>query len=133
MAKEDACIARDSGVDGIVVSNHGGRQLDGAVSPLRMLPAVADAVGATIPVMMDGGVRRGSDVLKAIALGAAFVFVGRPFVYAAAIGGEAGVSHAINILSTEVSRNMGLLGMNTLQDMHADRLLRLSGVDGGRT
>jgi len=104
MSKEDACIARDSGVQGIVVSNHGGRQLDGAVSPLRVLPAIVEAVGSTIAVMMDGGVRRGSDVLKAIALGAAFVFVGRPFIYAAAIGGEAGVSHAINILSTEISR-----------------------------
>ena len=91
MAREDACIARDSGVDGIVVSNHGGRQLDGTVSPLRVLPAIADAVGTAIPVMMDGGVRRGTDVLKAMALGAVFVFVGRPFVYAAAIAGEAGV------------------------------------------
>jgi L-lactate dehydrogenase (cytochrome) len=132
MSKEDACIARDSGVNGIVVSNHGGRQLDGAVSPLRALPAIADAVGASIPVMMDGGIRRGSDVLKAIALGATFVFVGRPFVYAAAIGGEAGVSHAINILSTEVSRNMGLLGISALGDLNPDRLLRLSGVGGGR-
>jgi L-lactate dehydrogenase (cytochrome) len=131
MAKEDACIARDSGVNGIVVSNHGGRQLDGAVSPLRVLPSIADAVGASIPVMMDGGIRRGSDVLKAIALGATFVFVGRPFVYAAAIGGEAGVSHAINILSTEISRNMGLLGINALGDLNSDRLLRLSGVGGG--
>jgi isopentenyl diphosphate isomerase/L-lactate dehydrogenase-like FMN-dependent dehydrogenase len=69
---------------------HGGRQLDGVVSPIRVLPAIADAVGAAIPVMMDGGVRRGADVLKVIALGA--VFVGRPFVYAAAIAGEAGVS-----------------------------------------
>jgi L-lactate dehydrogenase (cytochrome) len=133
MAKEDAIIARDSGVDGIAVSNHGGRQLDGAVSPLRVLPAIAEAVGGTIPVMMDGGVRRGSDVLKAIALGAAFVFIGRPFIYAAAVGGEAGVSHAINILSIEVSRNMGLLGINSLREMHSDRLLRLSGVDGSRT
>jgi L-lactate dehydrogenase (cytochrome) len=133
MSKDDACIARDSGVDGIVVSNHGGRQLDGAVSPLRVLPAIADAVGGTIPVMMDGGIRRGSDVLKAVALGAAFVFVGRPFVYAAAVGGEAGVSHAINILSSEVSRNMGLVGINSLGEMRPDRLLRLSGVDGGRT
>ncbi|MBQ0822240.1 alpha-hydroxy-acid oxidizing protein [Microvirga terrae] len=129
MAKEDACIARDSGVEGIIVSNHGGRQLDGTVSPLRVLPAIADAVGTSIPVMMDGGVRRGSDVLKAIALGAAFVFVGRPFVYAAAIGGEHGVSHAINILSTEISRNMGLLGINSLGELGPERLLRIRGVD----
>ncbi|MBV8589796.1 MAG: alpha-hydroxy-acid oxidizing protein [Acetobacteraceae bacterium] len=125
MSKEDACIARDSGVQGIVVSNHGGRQLDGAVSPLRVLPAIADAVGSTIAVMMDGGIRRGSGVLKAIALGAKFVFVGRPFIYAAAIGGEAGVSHAINILSAEISRNMGLLGINSLREMQPDLLLRL--------
>ena len=87
------------GVDGIIVSNHGGRQLDGTVSPLRVLPEVVAAAG-DLPVMMDGGVRRGTDVLKALALGARFVFVGRPFLYAAAIGGEAGVLHAIDILST---------------------------------
>lgn len=133
MAKEDACIAWDSGVDGIVVSNHGGRQLDGAVSPLRGLPAIAAAVRDSIPVMMDGGDRRGSDVLKAIVLGAKFVFVGRPFVYAAVIGGEAGVSHAINILSSEISRNMGLLGINSLGEIGPDRLLRLGGVERGRT
>ncbi len=133
MSKEDACIARDSGVDGIIVSNHGGRQLDGTVSPLRVLPAIADALGSAMPIMMDGGVRRGSDVLKAIALGATFVFVGRPFIYAAAIGGEAGVSHAINILSTEISRNMGLLGINSLGEMHRDRLLKLNSVNGSWT
>jgi L-lactate dehydrogenase (cytochrome) len=132
MATEDACIARDSGVNGIIVSNHGGRQLDGTISPLRALPAIANAVAGTIPVMMDGGVRRGSDVLKAIALGATFVFVGRPFVYAAAIAGEAGVSHAIRILSTEINRNMGLLGINSLAEMRPDRVLRLSGVDASR-
>jgi len=133
MAREDACIARDSGVDGIVVSNHGGRQLDGTVSPLRVLPSIAEAVGATIPVMMDGGVRRGSDVLKAIALGARFVFVGRPFVYAAAIAGEAGVGHAINILSTEINRNMGLLGINSLGEMSPERLINLDHVRGLQT
>jgi L-lactate dehydrogenase (cytochrome) len=133
MSKEDACIARDKGVDGIVVSNHGGRQLDGAVSPLRVLPGIAEALAGTIPVMIDGGIRRGSDVLKAIGLGATFVFVGRPFVYAAAIAGEAGVSHAISILSTEINRNMGLLGISSVEEMRPDRLLRLSGVDAGRT
>jgi L-lactate dehydrogenase (cytochrome) len=125
MAKEDAIIARDRGADGIVVSNHGGRQLDGTVSPLRVLPGIADALGSTIPVMLDGGVRRGSDVLKAIALGARFVFVGRPFNYAAAVAGEAGVTHAIAILSEEMNRNMGMLGINSLADMRADKLLRL--------
>ncbi|NBJ13002.1 alpha-hydroxy acid oxidase [Microvirga arsenatis] len=129
IAREDACIARDGGVDGIVVSNRGGRQLDGAVSPLRVLPAIAAAVGATTSVIMDGGVRRGSDVLKAIAFGAKFVFVGRPFLYAAATGRKAGVSHAINILSSEISRNMGLLSINSLGEMSLDRLINLRHVD----
>lgn len=124
MAVEDARIARDSGVDAIIVSNHGGRQLDCAVSPLRALPDIASAVGKDIAVMMDGGIRRGTDVLKAIALGAQFVFVGRPLLYAAALAGEEGVRHAIEVLSSEVHRNMGLLGINTLGELTSDRLRR---------
>lgn len=130
LAEQDAIIARDCGVEGIIVSNHGGRQLDGAVSPLRVLPGIAEAVGATIPVMMDGGIRRGADVLKALALGARFVFVGRPFLFAAAIAGEAGVSHAVEILSAEIKRNMALLGINALSEMRRDRLLELSSRAG---
>src|SRR6185437_12659164 len=84
--KADAQRARDEGADGIVVSNHGGRQLDGAVAALRVLPAIVAAC-PDVPIMLDGGVRRGTDVLKALALGAKFVFAGRPFAYAAAIGG----------------------------------------------
>ena len=80
-------IARDAGADGIIVSNHGGRQLDGAVAPLRVLPSIVAAC-PDLPVMMDSGVRRGTDVLKALALGARCVFVGRPFAYAAAVGGQ---------------------------------------------
>ena len=124
MRGEDARIARDRGVDGIVVSNHGGRQLDGIVSPLRVLPEIVAAAGA-MPVMMDSGLRRGSDVLKALAFGARFVFVERPFLYAAALGGEAGVLHAIDILSIKINRNMGLLGVNTLAEMRPDLLFRL--------
>jgi L-lactate dehydrogenase (cytochrome) len=78
--------------------------------------------------MMDGGIRRGSDVLKAMALGARFVFVGRPFNYAASVAGEAGVRHAIGLLSEEINRNMGLLGINTLSEMRADLLVRLRGA-----
>jgi L-lactate dehydrogenase (cytochrome) len=126
MRGEDARIARDHGVDGIIVSNHGGRQLDGTVSPLRVLPEIVAAAGG-MPVMMDGGVRRGSDVLKALALGAQLAFVGRPFLYAAAIDGELGVLHAINLLSTEINRNMGLLGINTLAEMRPELLFRLKG------
>jgi L-lactate dehydrogenase (cytochrome) len=117
MAPEDARIARDRGADGIIVSNHGGRQLDGVVSPLRVLPAIVEAVGDSLPVMMDSGIRRGSDVLKSIALGAQFVFIGRPFLYSAAIACEAGVRHAINLMSEEIHRNMGLMGINTLSEM----------------
>jgi L-lactate dehydrogenase (cytochrome) len=114
----DARIARDAGADGIIVSNHGGRQLDGAISPLRALPGVVAACGE-IPVMLDGGVRRGTDVLIALALGAKMVFVGRPFGYAAAVGSEAGVRHAIGLLSSEVSRNMAMLGINRLDELDA--------------
>jgi L-lactate dehydrogenase (cytochrome) len=113
IAAEDARIARESGVDGIVVSNHGGRQLDGTVSPLRVLPAVLREAGR-MAVMVDGGIRRGTDVLKALALGAHFVWVGRPFNYAAAVAGEEGVAHAIAILRGEVHRNMALLGVTSL-------------------
>ena len=122
---EDARRACATGVDGIIVSNHGGRQLDGAVSPLRVLPAVVEAAGAT-PVMMDSGIRRGADLLKVRALGAKFVFLGRPFLYAAVIGEEPGVRHAINILSEEVDRNMALLGINSLTEMSRAQLVRLA-------
>jgi L-lactate dehydrogenase (cytochrome) len=121
---EDARIAREQGADGIIVSNHGGRQLDYAVSALRMLPAVVRAAG-DLPVMLDGGVRRGTDVLKAIALGARYVFIGRPFLYAAAITGEEGVAHAIGLLATEINRDMALLGINSLSEMTPERMMRL--------
>ncbi len=117
MHHEDARKARDTGADGIIVSNHGGRQLDGTVSPLRVLPEVVAAVGAGFPVMMDSGIRRGTDVLKALALGAKFVFVGRPFQYAAAVAGENGVRHALQILADEVQRDMGLLGLTSLEEI----------------
>jgi L-lactate dehydrogenase (cytochrome) len=122
----DARIARDAGAEGIVVSNHGGRQLDGAVSPLRVLPDIVAAC-PEIPIMMDGGVRRGTDIFKALALGASFVFVGRPFGFAAAIGAEAGVRYAIRLLSDEVDRNMALLGISGLAELTPQRLVRLGG------
>jgi L-lactate dehydrogenase (cytochrome) len=122
--KEDARIARESGADAIIVSNHGGRQLDGAVSPLRVLPGIVAAC-KDIPVMMDGGIRRGTDVLKAMALGAKFVFVGRPFNYAAAIAGEAGVRHAITILATEIDRDMAMLGINQLDELTPRHLIHV--------
>jgi L-lactate dehydrogenase (cytochrome) len=119
--KHDARRARESGVDGIILSNHGGRQLDGAVSPLRVLSEIAET--ADLPVMIDGGIRRGTDVLKALALGAKFVFVGRPFFYAAAIGGAAGVRHGIDLLAQEIDRNMALLGINTIAEMRRELVI----------
>ena len=120
----DARRAREHGVDGLIVSNHGGRQLDGAITPLRVLPGIVEVAGG-MTVMMDGGVRRGTDVLKAFALGAKFVFVGRPFFYAAAVGGLRGVLHAIHLLREELHRDMALLGINRLEEMDAQRIRKI--------
>jgi L-lactate dehydrogenase (cytochrome) len=117
----DARLARESGVDGVIVSNHGGRQLDGSLAPLHALPAVAEEAHG-MAVMMDSGIRRGTDVLKALALGAQFVFVGRPFLYAAAIAGDDGVRHVIKLLREEVDRDMALLGIAELGQMTRERL-----------
>lgn len=124
-----ARIARESGVDGVIVSNHGGRQLDYSVAPLRVLPGIA-AEAKDMTVMMDGGIRRGTDILKALALGAQFVFVGRPILYATAIGGAVGLKHAIKLLRDEVSRDMALLGINTLDEMTQEMLMPAHGFDG---
>jgi L-lactate dehydrogenase (cytochrome) len=123
LSVSDARAAREHGCDGIMVSNHGGRQLDGTIAPLRVLPQVAEA-SRGMTVILDGGIRRGTDVLKALALGADFVFAGRPFLYAAAIGGEAGVRHAIELLGTEVSRDMALLGVNDLSEVRPELLTK---------
>ncbi|MEO5669221.1 MAG: alpha-hydroxy acid oxidase [Ramlibacter sp.] len=121
----DARKAADAGADGIIVSNHGGRQLDGSVAPLRVLPQIVAAC-PDIPVMLDSGVRRGSDVLKALALGAAFVFVGRPFSFSAAVAGEDGVLQAIGLLKAEVSRNMGLLGVTSIGQLDSSCLVDIT-------
>jgi L-lactate dehydrogenase (cytochrome) len=126
LSRHDVRIARESGVDGIMVSNHGGRQLDGTVSPLRVLPAVVSEAG-NMAIMMDSGIRRGTDVLKALALGAQFVFVGRPFLYAASIAGEAGVHHAARLLREEISRDMAMLGISSLSEMTRDLLVPARG------
>jgi L-lactate dehydrogenase (cytochrome) len=118
----DARLAVETGADGIIVSNHGGRQLDGTVSPLRVLPRVIAAC-PEVPVMIDSGFRRGTDVLKALALGAKFVFVGRPFNYAAAVAGEPGVRKAIRLLREEVSRNMAMLGARSVSEIGGDFLM----------
>ena len=118
----DARIAREIGYDGIVVSNHGGRQLDGSIAPLRALPDVVAEKG-NMKVLFDGGIRRGTDVVKAIALGADFVLVGRPMLYSAALGEQAGVDYAAALLKQEISRDMALLGCNNLSEFE-DRIIR---------
>ncbi len=120
---EDARRAAAEGMDGIIVSNHGARQLDGAAAPLRVLPEIVAAAG-DMAVMMDGGIRRGTDVLAALALGAKFVFVGRPMLFAAALAGEAGVRHALRLLREEIDRDMALLGCADLGSVTASLLGR---------
>lgn len=120
---DDARSARAHGMDAVIVSNHGGRQLDGSLAPLQALPAIVDAAGA-MEVMLDSGVRRGTDVLKALALGARCVFVGRPFNYAATVAGQRGVAHAIALIAEEVRRDMGLLGIVDLREVDPGLLQR---------
>ena len=120
LSPEDTRLAAKIGLDGLFVSNHGGRQLDTAMPPLKALPEIAAEKGH-MAILFDGGIRRGTDVVKALALGADFVFAGRPFLYAAALGEEAGVAHAINLLKEEVYRTIALLGCNNLDEL-ASRL-----------
>ncbi len=122
LSPADAVKARDNGVDGIIVSNHGGRQLDCAAAPLRVLPEIRELSG-NMAVMLDSGIRRGTDVLKAMALGAEFVFLGRPFLYAAIVGGKAAVSHAVTLLVQEIDRDLALLGVNSLSEIGSEHLV----------
>jgi L-lactate dehydrogenase (cytochrome) len=124
LSAEDARIARNAGVDGLIVSNHGGRQLDGAAAPLDVLPEVLDMAG-DLPVCLDGGIRRGTDALKALALGARFVFLGRPMLYAAAVGGQAGVEQAVRILQSEIKTSLALLGCNRIDELGPSHLRAL--------
>jgi isopentenyl diphosphate isomerase/L-lactate dehydrogenase-like FMN-dependent dehydrogenase len=121
-------MAVDRGADAVVVSNHGGRQVDGAVAALDALPAVVDAVGARVPVLMDSGIRRGADVLKALALGARAVLWGRPYAYALAARGEPGVRHALRSLLADVDLELALSGCASVAEV--DRTLL--GPDGRR-
>jgi (S)-mandelate dehydrogenase len=114
---EDAKRSVDIGADGIVLSNHGGRQLDSSVSGVELLPAVCAEVGDRLCVLVDGGFRRGSDVIKALALGAHGVMIGRAALYGLAAGGEAGVAHALGLLRTEMERVMTLLGCRNLAEL----------------
>ncbi len=114
---EDAKLAIENGIDGIIVSNHGGRQLDGVIASIDALRAVADAVDGKIPVLFDSGVRRGSDVVKALALGADAVLVGRPFVYGLAVGGQQGVEKVLSNILQEMKVTISLSGITSVRDL----------------
>lgn len=119
IAPEDAARAVEAGAAGLIVSNHGGRQLDGAEPTLLALPRVVDAAAGRVPVLMDGGIRRGTDVVKALALGARAVLIGRPYLWGLAVGGQAGVERVLAILRAETERALALLGRPT--PAHLDR------------
>ena len=116
---EDAEAAAETGADAIIVSNHGGRQLDGAPSSISMLPKIVDAVGSKIEVHLDGGIRSGQDVLKAVALGAKGTFIGRPFLYGLGAMGKEGVTLALGIIRKEMDISMALCGKRDIRDVDA--------------
>jgi lactate 2-monooxygenase len=119
---DDARMAADAGVDGVIVSNHGGRQIDGEIASLDALPDVVAAVGDRVAVLLDSGVRTGSDVIKALALGAQAVLIGRPYVYGLGIAGEAGVTHVLKSLLAEFDLSMALAGARCLDDVTSEVL-----------
>lgn len=121
---EEARLAVEHGVDALIVSNHGGRQLDGAAASLDALPAIVKAVGGRIPVLIDGGIRRGSDVVKVLALGATACLVGRPQLWGLAVAGEAGVAHMLAIYRQEIDRVMGLCGVSDIAGINQEILLQ---------
>jgi 4-hydroxymandelate oxidase len=121
---DDACRALEAGVDGLIVSNHGGRTLDGLPASLDLLPAVVRAVQGRVPVLLDGGIRRGSDVFKAIVLGADAVLLGRCWVYALAAAGALGVAHVIRLLQEELALTMALCGCRNLADARSTHTLQ---------
>ncbi len=121
----DAELAAKSGVEAIILSNHGGRQLDGAPAALDLVAPVAQAVGGSIEIICDGGVRRGSDIVKALALGADACMAGRAYLYGLAAAGEAGVDHAVGLLAADVARTMALVGAGRVEDLTAELVTEL--------
>jgi isopentenyl diphosphate isomerase/L-lactate dehydrogenase-like FMN-dependent dehydrogenase len=121
---QEAHDAADHGVDGVIVSNHGGRQLDGAASSIEALPAIVAAAEGKISILLDGGVRRGVDVVKALSLGASACLIGRPQLWGLAVAGEVGVARVLQIFKDEISRVMGLCGVTTIGEIGADLIHR---------
>ena len=118
----DARIAADEGLEAIALSNHGGRQLDSAPAPLDLLPEVVDAVGDRIEIICDGGVRRGSDIVKALALGATACMAGRAYLYGLGAAGEAGVDHVLDLFASDMRRTMALIGCRTVKELDREYL-----------
>jgi 4-hydroxymandelate oxidase len=119
---DDAVRAVEYGAKAIIVSNHGGRQLDGAIASLDALCEIVPAVNGRAEVLVDGGIRRGTDILKALAMGAQAVLIGRPFLWGLAVGGQAGVSHIISLLQNELNVAMALMGCSKLADIDSSFL-----------
>ena len=122
MTAKDARLAVDHGADAVVVSNHGGRAMDSSLATIEALPAVVAEVGSETKVILDSGIRRGSDIVKALALGADMVMIGRPTLYGIAVGGQAGAEKVINMLGTEFEKTMGAAGCRTVSDVTSDTL-----------
>ena len=118
----DAVLAANAGVDAIALSNHGGRQLDSAPAPLDLIAPVADAVGGRVEIYCDGGIRRGSDIVKAVAAGATACMAGRAYLYALGAAGETGVDRVLAMLDSDVRRTMALIGASTVADLGRDLL-----------
>ncbi len=128
LTHEDASLAVEHGVDAIIVSNHGGRQLDGVAPTCEVLAEVVDAVGEKLKVLVDGGIRRGSDIFKALALGARAVLIGRPYLWGLAVAGEAGVRRVLKLLRDELSLTMGLAGRPTVASIDRSAVRELNGM-----
>jgi 4-hydroxymandelate oxidase len=127
MTSEDAALAAEHGAAAVIVSNHGGRQLDGAAATLTVLPDVVAGAGGRLPVLLDGGIRRGADVVKALCLGATAVAIARPYLWGLAVGGQAGVEHVLGVLESEIRRTLALLGRPTPGALGRDALVAVAG------
>lgn len=126
LTKEDAKLALDLGVAGIIVSNHGGRQIDSTAASIEALPGIMKAIGDKIPVLLDGGIRQGTDIFKALALGAKMVLLGRPVVYGLAVNGQKGLEDLLSILKNEFDIAMCLTGCRTVQNITKEMVLHES-------
>ena len=122
---DDALLAVEHGADGIIVSNHGGRQLDGAIATLEALPSICEAVEHKVPVLMDSGIRRGADIIKALALGASAVLIGRPYIYGLAVAGETGVKAVAENLIAETELQMAICGRKSISEIDQSLVVKV--------